>query len=47
VQELKNDPDPRVRDAVGEALVAFGVGPAAAGAQSIQPADAVEPKGGR
>ncbi|HJZ55764.1 MAG TPA: HEAT repeat domain-containing protein [Gemmataceae bacterium] len=37
VQELKNDPDPRVRDAVGEALTAFGVAPAAPGSSSIQP----------
>ena len=37
VQGLKNDPDPRVRDAVGEALTAFGVAPAAPGSSSIQP----------
>jgi hypothetical protein len=37
VQELKNDADPRVRDAVGEALAAFGVAPAAPGTSPIQP----------
>jgi len=37
VQELKNDADPRVRDAVGEALAAFGVAPAVPGTTPIQP----------
>ena len=37
VQELKNDADPRVRDAVGEALAAFGVAPAVPGNPPIQP----------
>ena len=37
VQTLKNDADPRVRDAVGEALAAFGVAPAAPGTSPIQP----------
>ncbi|MBI1916017.1 MAG: HEAT repeat domain-containing protein [Planctomycetes bacterium] len=37
VQELKNDADPRVRDAVAQALAAFGVAPAAPGTSPIQP----------
>jgi hypothetical protein len=37
VQELKHDTDPRVRDAVGEALTAFGVTPTTPGASPIQP----------
>ncbi len=38
VQGLKDDPDPRVRDAVSEALVAFGVAPSGGAGSPIQPA---------
>lgn len=44
IQALKHDADPRVRDAVGEALVSFGVGPAAPGQATVQPVSAPEPR---
>jgi hypothetical protein len=44
IQALKRDADPRVRDAVGEALVSFGVGPAAPGQATVQPVSAPEAK---
>lgn len=44
VQELKSDTDPRVRDAVSEALVSFGLTPAP-GTASIQAVSAPDSKG--
>ena len=44
IQALKSDTDPRVREAVGEALVSFGIPPAAPGQASIQPVGGPEAK---
>jgi HEAT repeats len=46
VQGLKNDPDPRVRDAVSAALVAVGVGPqSGTGSRQVQPVSIPAPTG--